>query len=639
MKRATILSIMVLGMLLAPLALAPGATAAGGPSDVDVLFDFGKGQWAWRSVPVPETPTAWCATVAAANWLSFELDYEVGPLGIYLKAVNGVAAPEDFSTYWTIWVWNATSGAWEFGSKGAISLPVSAGDAIAWQLAAGGDPAPAPTPRTRDPWLGFRGGGAVEGAASGDGPAAGGMFWAVNLSAGPIDATPVVADGLAFVVTGGVYDWGGSSWVGPPAVVALDATSGVEAWRRPFEGLYAFEISSPAYRGGVLYVSTAKGHVMALSAADGTVEWDVAVNASTGVAAPAVPGSPVLVGTADATLLRLSPAGGSVVWGANLSGAVYQAVPAVDGGRVYTGTEEGAVHCVALGNGTEVWNVTVGGRVRSTPLLAGGCIYLTAALYSGLSAVDGWLYCLDQAGNVVWNATVGPTGSSPALLGDLIVAGCSDGVKALRSDGIPAWAHTASGPVAASPVIASGRAYVLTNVNDGSAGRFSSVLAIAANGSLAWSRTLEPHQWAAGSIAMADGRAYAASDNGWVYCLGETPLEPRLVLAIDGVDVVFGCDCEGAGAAIVEWTLDPGDGSGVLRGTPSFSHEYRRSGLYNATLTVTDEYGRTASASRSFEVEVPEATDLGPVVVVVFLAVMVLMVVAILVAVGRARGR
>lgn len=595
-------AIVLAAILLSTVVPAPASASGAGPGTATVLFDFGDGHWIWTETPlVSPQPITDVTTAAAASQLMYA-NFRMWLYDLELESVNFVSVPFDRSVLWNGWEWNATLSAWApvHTVQGRMVAP---GSVLAWRYAVYGGPPPDPTPTMREPWLSYRGGRLVSGTAGSAGPSVGGVRWAVNLSAGAIDATPVVAGGRAFFVTGGVYDWNGGTWLTPPAVVALDAVTGRELWRWGFEGLYAFEIASPAYSGGRLFVPTAKGHVVALEATNGSVAWDVSVNASGGVASSGLPGDPVLVGTSDSALLLLARDTGAVVWRAPLAGGVYQAAPTVSNGMAYIGTEAGTVHCLDLRTRTELWNATVGGRVRSSPLVDGGRVLVTSSVYSGYSAVDGALTCLDLAGTVLWNATTGPTGSSPALLGALVVVGSSGGVRAFRLDGVPAWAHSASGPVSSSPVVAGDRAYVLTNVNDDVMEQYSSVVAIAPNGSAAWSKELAPHQWALSSVAVVDSWAYTASDNGWAYCLGDAPVIVHFTTASRNGEVTFTDASNQSAASVESWTWDFGDGS-TASGAKAV-HSYERSGHYNITLTVVDEFGRVASRSIELSVKVP----------------------------------
>jgi hypothetical protein len=142
-----VFAVLVASILLTG-ALAPNVPAAGAaPLHVSVLFDFGEGRWQWTAADLSaDTGNAWCATIVAAASTGLSLDYTVSTYGVFLKGVDGVKAPRDFSIFWGLLWWNATSSRWRSSELGAGSLAVNDGDAIAWQFAAWGDPAPAPTP-------------------------------------------------------------------------------------------------------------------------------------------------------------------------------------------------------------------------------------------------------------------------------------------------------------------------------------------------------------------------------------------------------------------------------------------------------------------------------------------------------------
>jgi hypothetical protein len=96
-SRSTLAMIATVLLLLAG-ALVPSSGAEDGDGEtVAVLFDFGDGRWAWNDVAVPDPANAWCATVAAADALDFELEYSFSQYGVFLESVGGVDTPEEFS--------------------------------------------------------------------------------------------------------------------------------------------------------------------------------------------------------------------------------------------------------------------------------------------------------------------------------------------------------------------------------------------------------------------------------------------------------------------------------------------------------------------------------------------------------------
>jgi outer membrane protein assembly factor BamB len=354
---------------------------------------------------------------------------------------------------------------------------------------------------------------------------------------------------------------------------------------------------------------------MAIDGDRGELRWDRSGMGTSSVAAPFIPGGAVVSG-AISGLSSLKDAGGSSneSWNMSLAGGalfaqpsepvvtVYMAQPVVSGGRVYIGTEFGSLHALNLSDGKILWSAWLGGRVRGTVLVDGDRLYATSSQYEGLSAVNGSLYCLDLDGKVLWNASLPPTGSSPARLGDLIVVGSSAGLHALTLDGKPAWRYTTSGPVSSSPAVAGDRCYFVTNIDNATAGLFSSFVVVDGRGNRVWARTLEPHDWALASPAIADSRAYVASDNGWAYCLGDTPFGANFTFEVHGNRATFADITNRSSFSLANWTWNLGDGS--TGWGSSFVHVYERSGQYNVTLTVVDEFGRMVSVSRQVVVEI-----------------------------------
>ena len=590
-------------LLLAWVPLPTGATDDASQG-VAILFDFGGGRWAWADVPVPTTPNAWCATVDAADALDLDLGYSFSQYGVFLPSVGDVDTPEDFSTYWGLWEWDEDVGSWSSSSDGALDLAVETGSAVAWKFAAFGDPSPSPNPVTREPWLDFRGGRAVQGDAGPSGPLAGGTFWAVDLRNGAIDSTLAVAGGKVFGITGGVFDWNTFEFTSLPTVFALDATSGERAWEHSFEGAGGFEIGSPAYSAGVVYATTSARTVLALDADDGTLLWETEVDEVGLSSSPTVAGGIVLTGTGGGTVVALDLGTGDVAWTANVSGGVYLTQTSVHDGVFYIGTENGTLHALSLDNGTELWGTFLGDRVRGTVLVNDDRIYSISGMYNGFINTDGRLHALDLAGNELWNVTIGPTGSSPAMFGDLVVVGSQGGLRAFTTTGSPAWSFADAGAISASPAVAGDLVYVVSNENNSDANLHTSAIALDQDGSVVWTRVLEPHNWALGSPAIADDRLYVASDNGWVYCLGDTTLEASFAFSVDGGWVTLNDTTEGTAASISQWRWEVPDIEDVLERDAMIM--LAASGDYIITLTVTDEFGRLSNVSRTVHIELPD---------------------------------
>lgn len=619
-------------LLLSGAPLASSGAEDGDEATVAVLFDYGDGFWQWADVDVPDPANAWCATVAAADLLGTDLEYSFSQYGVFLQSVGGVDTPDDFSKYWGLWSWDGST--WGSSMVGALDLVVENDSVVAWKFGAWGDPAPSPTPNTRNPWTQFRGGGVYAGHTRSDLPAAGGVFWSVDLDNGPIDSTLAVADGKVFGTTAGIFNWSTFTFDRLPYVFALDSTTGDLVWKHDFQGQGGFEIGSPAYSGGVLYVTISSRKVMALDAKDGDLVWSTEVDDLGLSASPTVAGSRVLVGTGSGKLVSLHTSNGSIEWTANVSGWVYLAAPTVYEDVVYIGTDNGTLHAFHLANGAEVWTVELPGRLRGTPLVYQDRIYAISAIYPGFVATEGFLHALDRDGNQLWNVSIGPTGSSPFLMGSLVVVGSRSGLWAVEAeDGTVIWRYREAGHISASPAGNALGVLVMNNENDSDKDLHTSMIALDREGAVAWTRVLEPHNWALASVSVADGVAYTATDEGWVYALSNTPFHGDFDIEVDGlsVRVIANSTSVGVDSVLHAWTFQ---GSDDLFDGDSVTYEFENAGTYAIEYIFVDEFDRMVTVTKDVTVEVPpdeiSAFDTNILIIVVMVAV-VLVLVAVMV--------
>lgn len=147
--------------------------------------------------------------------------------------------------------------------------------------------------------------------------------------------------------------------------------------------------------GGLVFIGTTDGELLAYSAVDGSEVWRARVDGE--VLAPPVTGEGlVFVQTIDGSLLGLEIDDGEVRWELDNQVPILTlrgtATPVYDGGVVYAGFAGGNVSAVKASNGEPIWNHQVmlpEGRseldrmvdVDSTPLVEGPMVY--AVSYQG----------------------------------------------------------------------------------------------------------------------------------------------------------------------------------------------------------------------------------------------------------------
>lgn len=109
------------------------------------------------------------------------------------------------------------------------------------------------------------------------------------------------------------------------------------------------------------------------------------------------------------------------------------------------------------------WVHDLGAASLTAPALANGRLFVG----TNGSATSGSLRCLDSCyGSLLWRRDLpGDVASSPAVAGDAVVFGCSDGkVYCLNTNtGATSWTATYSGPIYSPPSIDDGRVFIGSN--------------------------------------------------------------------------------------------------------------------------------------------------------------------------------
>jgi outer membrane protein assembly factor BamB len=298
------------------------------------------------------------------------------------------------------------------------------------------------------------------------------ISWASHTAHGGwtgIDTVPVVGDGKVYVVAynGNVY---------------AKYLNGTQAWTNTtIGGDGYFELATPAYNDGVLYVALSKGNastqtgIHALHTDNGTVKWS---NASIGDQQTNTPvtyyDGLIFFGTVNMTSVNNSDKGyyycyyannGTQKWvrnNNNTGGGYYWAGAAVIGDYLVYGDDGGYLTSVYWCNKTDVDELHVGsGKIRSS-------------IAWNVSASDsnyGHIFFTNRSGNRVtrigfdkstgefnssdwWAHDIGYTTSTPVVYKGRVYVGSSGGLYCLdESDGSEDWSFTPNGGVQSSPVI------------------------------------------------------------------------------------------------------------------------------------------------------------------------------------------
>ncbi len=285
--------------------------------------------------------------------------------------------------------------------------------------------------------------------------------WETRLG-GQAYATPVVADGVAYIgTTGGVVNAidprdGKSLWTfsaGAPifasvAVTAdaiyavadngylyrLDRRDGKQRWRYPLgDGDVARVLPHPLvydwdWQGAqplvvedTVYVGAGDGGFHAVAAGSGQRRWRFDTRGAIRNAA-AVANDRLYVASTDHFVYALDRATGRELW-RNDTGAALDAVPVVHDGRVLVGNRGAGLLSLDAASGETKWRLYFWGSwVESTPVVRDGVIYIGSSDLRRVSAID------PTDGHVLWRSDVyGWSWGTPLVTEKYLYVGAAGG--------------------------------------------------------------------------------------------------------------------------------------------------------------------------------------------------------------------
>ncbi len=260
-------------------------------------------------------------------------------------------------------------------------------------------------------------------------------------------------------------------------VVALDAATGKELWRRattiPFR-------SAPKVDGGRLYVLSIDSQLYALNTNNGEVLWSHrGINETARIqrsVSPVVAGGGVIVPYASGELYALSVADGQEIWQQSLSAtartqatSIFSGIggdPVVDGDVVFAISSGGMLSVSGLFNGQKIWDRQVASV--STPWIAGDYLFVLSSentlicfvKYSGrvrwVSQLPSFENEEDKKRSISWSAPI-------VAGGNLLLAGSRGEMRIISAaDGKLVDTKSIPDEVFGSPVIAGGALYFVT---------------------------------------------------------------------------------------------------------------------------------------------------------------------------------
>ena len=255
---------------------------------------------------------------------------------------------------------------------------------------------------------------------------------------GPILSSPAVGSGLVYFgsLDGNIY--------------AVDVTTGKERWRFATKGERRFTapgihgamprtermpdpfdvfMSSPTLANGTLFVGSGDQNVYALDMMTGALKWTFPTG-DVVHASPAVSGGVVYIGSWDRNLYALDATTGKERWRYTTGNdtVIYNQIgiassAAVADGLVFVGGRDGKFHVVDAATGKAKWvHDNRGGWTIASPAVHRGVVYFPTSdgtRFKALDAVTGATK-FDLQNKAI-------SFSSPAIAGDLVLFGSSDG--------------------------------------------------------------------------------------------------------------------------------------------------------------------------------------------------------------------
>ncbi|MEM2105962.1 MAG: PQQ-binding-like beta-propeller repeat protein [Candidatus Bathyarchaeia archaeon] len=315
--------------------------------------------------------------------------------------------------------------------------------------------------------------------------------------------SPVVVDGRVYITV--------------PYLQCINATTGLPLWYNLTVGINAF---APAVSNDKVYVCNGT-NVYCLDAYNGSYIWKFATsrNFTWLNSAPVVVGDKVYVGN-EGGIWCLSAATGSQIWYA-ASDAYYGI--SLDGDRIFAARYE--VDCVNATTGALLWYTPLKYMTWTMPVAYEGRIFVGDMVSSTNST--GVLRCLNQTtGSYIWNFTSNvqsPSLFPPAVGFWKVVVAFGDYLYCLRADnGEMLWWRGFHGFISTSPVLS------LTADSKLVIGSDHVYCCSLLNGNTIWEHPTGG--WVDSTPAIADGKIFVGSDDGYLYCFGSENIPPYVTI-------------------------------------------------------------------------------------------------------------
>jgi outer membrane protein assembly factor BamB len=246
-------------------------------------------------------------------------------------------------------------------------------------------------------------------------------------------------------------------------------------------------VSSPLFEDRTIYVCTITGRIFALNSFQKRMKWHLNVGSPL-VSSPLVHNGILVAATYDSWIkdtsfigknfvLGLSIEDGRQIWRYEIPGDIFSSPCLIDDMVIVIGSIKKGIHAIDAYSGNVRWVFETDGEVWSSASYNGKEIFI--------GSDDGFLYCLDIDGKLLWKAKLNGKvrSSTPCLSYDedhdssIFIGTYSGGMFCLnQSTGMIKWRKDISKPVMASPATIKDKVFFAASdnriycfrVNDGS---------------------------------------------------------------------------------------------------------------------------------------------------------------------------
>jgi outer membrane protein assembly factor BamB len=280
---------------------------------------------------------------------------------------------------------------------------------------------------------------------------------------GAVGSAPTVVGGMLYVGTA------------DGLLLAMDAQTGVEKWRYPSRGSID---KAPVVTADLVVFANEADQVVAVDSISGKFKWQYKSETPEeytlrGHAGVTIDGELIYTGFSNGTMVALRKDTGSVAWSTSLKAEAdrfvdVDATPLVLGDRVYASSSSGGVYAIDKATGLVRWRLPFYdvAQPSSTGNVGGITTDGKQAIY--VSVADLGTYAIDLSGNVLWRvgARDGGEPATPVVFHELLLYSlANEGLfVADRKSGETLEYFQPGDGVSAQPTVTSdGRLFVMSN--------------------------------------------------------------------------------------------------------------------------------------------------------------------------------